>query len=266
MTREDQYCNYQRKDSIATKSTASGSNDSSQPKRGSPPLLDSIVGNTVWNRLLASESVWDSLNVTRNEDEDVLPQEIYYREKSRQSSAAVLCLTVWYEIRHFLKTTFAHPHILFTSLAVTGVVAGMGMWAITFEKDAHVNEKMATASFVAKETAAYFSNEFKRAFVPLYSLRAAVQHSGYFDDLVTKIGRYPNLLKAGDVEVPGGLANVRDVGGICDDVSALQKWEDLLDASTIENNDLFCELDKITVRHGVYKVATTGNRYIDSRE
>mmetsp|Transcript_19823 Transcript_19823/g.42534 ORF Transcript_19823/g.42534 Transcript_19823/m.42534 type:complete len:826 (+) Transcript_19823:97-2574(+) len=244
VTREDHYCNYQRKDSIATKSTASGSNDSSQPKRGSPPLLDSIVGNTVWNRLLASESVWDSLNVTRNEDEDVLPQEIYYREKSRQSSAAVLCLTVWYEIRHFLKTTFAHPHILLTSLAVTGLVAGVGMWAITSEKDAHVNEKMATASFVAKETAAYFSNEFKRAFVPLYSLRAAVQHSGYFDDLASKIGRYPNLLKAGDVEVPGGLANVRDVGGICDDVSALQKWEDLLDASTIEN-----DLEGLIVRY-----------------
>jgi len=110
------------------------------------------------------------------------------------------------------------------------------MWAINSEKDAYVKDKTATAEFVARETAVYFSNEFKRAFVPLYALREAVQHSGYFHELATQIGRYPNLLKEKNVEVPGGLANIRDISNICDDAVVLQRWEDLLDASTAEND------------------------------
>ena len=65
-----------------------------------------------------------------------------------------------------------------------------------------------------------------------------MRHSGYFDELATKIGPYPNLIEEEDVEVPGGLANFRNVEGICDDMEVMQKWEDLLDASMKENGRL----------------------------
>jgi len=227
----------QRKSSIDTlgAGTASISNDS-HSKTVTSSLGNSSSGKNIWNRLLRNESVWDSLNVTPNEDEDMLPQEIYCEKKFQPSGLSIVCLTIWYEIRHFCKTVYSHPTILLASLAVAGLVAGLGMWAITSEKDAYVSDKMTTAEFVAKETAMYFSNEFKRAFIPLYSLREAVLHSGYFDELATQIGRYPNILKENDVEIPGGLANIRDVAGICDGEDVLQKWEDLLDASTSEND------------------------------
>lgn len=231
--------------SVTLAGTASISNDSSS-KGGS----SWASGTNIWNRLLSSDSVWDSLNVVHNEDDDLdedgLPQEICHGHQSsrRPSGLSIVCLSIWYEIRHFCKTVYTHPSILLSSLAVVALVAGLGMWAITTERDAYKSTQMATATFVAKETAMYFSNEFKRAFVPLYSLREAVQHSGYFDELATKIGREPNLMMGHDVEVPGGLANLRDIEGICDDEEVLQNWEDLLDASTTEN-----DLDGLIVRY-----------------
>lgn len=53
-----------------------------------------------------------------------------------------------------------------------------------------------------------------------------------------EIGRYPNLLKENDVEVPGGLANLRNVEGICDDENVLEKWDELVSTSTSENGEL----------------------------
>ena len=64
----------------------------------------------------------------------------------------------------------------------------------------------------------------------------AVTHSGYFDDLASQIGRYPNLRKEDDVEVNGGLANLRNIEGICDDADTLDKWGDLVSTSTSEND------------------------------
>jgi len=224
----------QRKSSIDTHTGTASISDYSHSRTATSSLAS---GTNIWNRLLRKDSVWDSLNVIRNEDEDMLPQEIFYEEKHAQPSGlSIVGLTVWYEIRHFCKTVYSHPSILLTSLAVVALVASMGMWAITSEKDAYVSSQMATAQFVAKETSMYFSNEFKRAFVPLYSLREAVQHTGTFDGLASQIGRYPNLLKEENAEIPGGLANTRDVSGICDGEDVLEKWDDLLDASTKEND------------------------------
>ena len=69
-------------------------------------------------------------------------------------------------------------------------------------------------------------------------ISAAVTHSGYFDEMAYEIGRYPNLLKENDVEVPGGLANFRNVEGICDDENVLEKWNELVSTSTSENGEL----------------------------
>ena len=151
---------------------------------------------------------------------------------------------MYFEARHFLKTVVSHPHIWLCSLAVMGIVIGVGMWAITNEKDAYIEDRKQTAEFVARETATYFANEFKRAFLPLYSLREAVTHSGYFDDLAFKMGRYPANLLENDVPVEGGLANLRNIEGICDDEEVLAKWDELVSTSTTES-----DLDGLLVRY-----------------
>jgi class 3 adenylate cyclase len=184
----------------------------------------------IWTRLLGNDKVWDGLSADA--------------EGNERSGPKVLALGLWYETKHFVKTVIAHPQILLVSLAVTGLAIGLGMWAITGERDAYVADKKQTAEFVARETAAYFASEFKKAFVPLYSLREAIVHSGYFDDLATQIGRYPNRLKANDVEVPGGLANLRDIEGICDDPDILKKWGDLVSTVNREN-----DLDGMIIRY-----------------
>lgn len=133
------------------------------------------TGLNIWNRLLSTnDSVWESLNLVNNEDEDLFLYE--ESKKWRPTGLSVVCLSAWYEIRHFFKTVASHPHIWLTSLAVGGLVAGVGMWAISSECDAYVADKMQTAEFVARETATWFSNEFKRAFMPLYSLREGKCH------------------------------------------------------------------------------------------
>jgi len=217
----------QLSDDTAGGHTASLTHDSSQES-----FQDS---SNIWQRLLRKDSMWDSLNVVPNDDER-LPQEISYEKSRAPSDACVACRAAWYEVRHFCTTCARHPYILLASLTVAGLVAGVGLWALEAEREAYAQEMRATAAFVARETATYFSNEFKRAFVPLYALREAVQHSGHFHDLATQIGRYPHLLKEEAVAVPGGLANMRDVTNICDEEGVLQRWEDLLDASTAEND------------------------------
>lgn len=143
-------------------------------KASSSDYTASTAGSSnIWTRLLSSESVWDSLNVVHNSEDDEQLSDYDYEEKKawRPSGMAMVGLSMWYEIKHFFKTMAAHPHIWLVSLAVGGIVAGVGMWAVTNEKDAYVQDRMQTAEFVARETATYFSNEFKRAFLPLYSLR-----------------------------------------------------------------------------------------------
>ena len=157
--------NYKRRQSTDTSSVtvAASSSEGSSNSSGS---------SNIWNRLLSNESVWDSLNVIQNDNEDIISDYDYEEKRAwRPSGFGLVLMTAWYETRHFFKTMANHPHIWLVALAVGGIVAGVGMWAITNEKDAYVQDKMQTADFVARETATYFSNEFKRAFLPLYSLR-----------------------------------------------------------------------------------------------
>ncbi|KAL7547557.1 hypothetical protein ACHAWF_010850 [Thalassiosira exigua] len=198
--------------------------------------------SSVWNKLLPGgaegrASLWDELNgsayggVEGDNHDDISP-------------LSACCRGTWYEIRHFLSTALSHPEIWMSALAVGLLAGGLGAWAVTNERDAFAREKMRTAEFVARETAGYFASEFKKAFVPLYSVREAVLHSGTFDDLPGKIGRFPNRLKGEDVEVPGGLANVRDVEGVCDDPEVMEKWDDLVGRINREN-----DLNGLAVRY-----------------
>ncbi len=60
----------------------------------------------------------------------------------------VCAMGVWYEIRHFFRTLWKHPVIILVSLAVFGLVCGLGMWAVQSEREAYVKDKMDTAKFV----------------------------------------------------------------------------------------------------------------------
>lgn len=86
------------------------------------------------------------------------------------------------------------------------------------------------------------------ALLPLSSstFPAAVVHSGYFDELPNQIGRFPALLKEENKEINGGLANFRNVDGICDDEDILEKWTELVETSTRENGKLFLVHCQIT--------------------
>mmetsp|Transcript_11154 Transcript_11154/g.25332 ORF Transcript_11154/g.25332 Transcript_11154/m.25332 type:complete len:820 (+) Transcript_11154:127-2586(+) len=219
---------YRRKNTLDT-DTDSITVAATQQSQGSSQFTSTTVSN-LWNSLIRKESIWDTLQP--QEDDDV-PEE--FAEKSA-SGLTICAMSAWYEFRHNAKCFFSHPVIVFASLAVFALVCGVGMWAITGQKDAVVQERQNTAAFVATETAGYFASEFKKAFLPLYSLREAVHHSGYFDHLATEIGRYPNRLLKVNATIPGGLANVRNVTGICDNPELLAKWDNLVDTVNKEQD------------------------------
>ena len=182
--------------------TAYSSRASSGSRGGSS--IDTESSLNLWHRLLSNDSVWDNIHIITNDDdldEDEDEDLLYYREvhekqkrcckPSKDSSdgsnaITILFLTSYYELRHFLRTTFSHPHIWLSSLLVILGTFGLGYWAISSQRDAYVADKQTTAQFVARETADYFAKEFKRAFLPLYSLREAVIHSGHFDELADR--------------------------------------------------------------------------------
>jgi atrial natriuretic peptide receptor A len=142
-------------------------------------------------------------------------------------------LAWWYETRHFLKTIWKHPHILVTSLVAFGVVCGVGMVAITSEKNAYIQKQMSTAEFIARETGDWFANEFRKAMVPLYSVQQGVIHSNYFDEVAEEIGRYPNRLIPETVGTPKVLRNVT---GLCDDPDLQLKFREIVQPINEEND------------------------------
>ena len=144
---------YRRKNSLDT-DTDSITVAATQQSQGSSQFTSTTVSN-LWNSLIRKESIWDTLQP--QEDDDV-PEE--FAEKSA-SGLTICAMSAWYEFRHNAKCFFTHPLIVFASLAVFGLVCGVGMWAITGQKDAVVQERQNTAAFVATETAGYFASEFK---------------------------------------------------------------------------------------------------------
>ena len=71
--------------------------------------------------------------------------------------------------------------------------------------------------------------------VPLYSLREAIQYSGYFDSLRDQIGVYPNLFLQ-NAPIPGGDAVFRNITGICDQPDVLANWKSIVTKISDEHN------------------------------
>jgi len=214
----------------------------------------SSAGTNIWTKLMGrsgTEGLWDGLNTKsgnayedrnnkfNDDDED--------GEEERESCANSMQrwgLAWWYETRHFFKTVGKHPHISILSLLTFGILCTVGMVAINSERDAYIQKQKGTAEFVARETAQWFSNEFRRAMLPLYSVQQGVIHSGYFDDLPRQIGPYPNLVVPESEETP---FTKRDVTGICDDPHVISKWRSIVEPINADN-----DLDGIVVGYRLF--------------
>jgi hypothetical protein len=96
----------------------------------------------------------------------------------------------------------------------------------------------------ARETAQWFSDEFRRAMLPLYSVQQGVIHSGYFDSLPELIGPYPELVIPESLDTPFVKRNVT---GICDDPELVARWRDIVVPVNSEN-----DLDGIVVGYRLF--------------
>lgn len=201
------------------------------------------TSTNIWAKLIGgNESVWDGLDGredvyddpddthTTTDNNDLISTKSRYEDEGicGLTPLKVCGMSAWYETRHFFRTLGKHPVIVLVSLAVFGLVCGLGMWAVQSEREAYVKDRMDTAKFVARETADYFANEFRRSMVPLYALREAIQYSGYFDALPDQIGNFPQNLQALNVSILGGEMTQRNITGICDQPDVLDNWKSVI--------------------------------------
>jgi hypothetical protein len=85
--------------------------------------------------------------------------------------------------------------------------------------------------------------------LPLYSIQQGVIHSGYFDDLSSDIGPYPNLVISNDDDdITDAIGDVRrNVTGICDNRDLVNRWRDIVVPVNSEN-----DLDGIVVGYRLF--------------
>ena len=85
----------------------------------------------------------------------------------------------------------------------------------------------------ARETGEWFSNEFRKAMLPLYSVQQGVVHSQYFDDAAIEIGRFPHRVIP---ETLNEMKIMRNVTGICDDPTLQLRWREIVEPVNQEND------------------------------
>lgn len=118
------------------------------------------TSTNIWAKLLGgNESVWDGLDGRddvyddhndNNDHDDLISTKSRYENEGICGTAPlkICCMGAWYETRHFFETLGKHPVIIVVSLAVFGLVCGLGMWAVESEREAFVMDRMDTAKFV----------------------------------------------------------------------------------------------------------------------
>ena len=120
----------------------------------------SSANTNIWSKLMGGQSgVWDGLDGKNvfddddfDDDDSVMgmggPHMVKKGAKYCRDNMRICGLGWWYETRHFLKTIWRHPHILLVSLVAFAVVCGVGMVAVTSEKNASIQKQMMTAEFI----------------------------------------------------------------------------------------------------------------------
>eukprot|EP00984_Skeletonema_dohrnii_P009306 scaffold3549_cov110-Skeletonema_dohrnii-CCMP3373.AAC.8 len=227
-----------------------GTAETADPQSGSESGTDftSSTGSNIWSKLMShNESLWDGVDGKGAFDDDDDDESVFNDDGKNgdcRKSMKRCGLTWWWETQHFFSTMMRYPHILVISLVTFGVLCGVGIAAIIAEKENYIAKQKSTAQFVARETANWFSDEFRRAMLPLYSVQQGVLHSGYFDSLPEKIGRFPNLVIPGTEETD---FTVRNVTGICDDRDMINKFRSIVRPINQDN-----DLDGIVVGYRLF--------------
>jgi len=188
--------------------------------------------NNIWTKMLfpANKSMWDRIageTLDQDEDEDDASHLIDpdLQGSSCQTLARRCGLSTLYEIRHFCLTCIKHPSICLFSLIAFGITCGTGIAALNMQRDQSITKAQHTATFIATETADWFTQEFRNAMLPLYAVQQAVMHSTYFDLLPSEIGPFPERIILGSNET----LIKRNVSGICDDPYLQAKWKSIID-------------------------------------
>jgi len=126
----------------------------------------SSAGTNIWTKLLGGNStLWDGIDgKDAFDDADDYSDDggldnsshiggMYYGTKEEhlktcKTAMRRVGLSWWYEIRHFMKTVWNHPHIWMVSLLSFGILFGVGMFAINAERDRYIKKQTMTADFI----------------------------------------------------------------------------------------------------------------------
>lgn len=145
-----------KKGSIFRRLSFVGSHDGTletEPQSGSESGTDysSSTGSNIWSRLMNSnESLWDGVDGKGafDDDESVYDEDGKNNVDDCRKSMKRCGLTWWWETQHFFSTMIRYPHILLISLLTFGVLCGVGIAAITAEKENYIEKQKSTAQFV----------------------------------------------------------------------------------------------------------------------
>jgi atrial natriuretic peptide receptor A len=195
-----------------------------------------------WTRIFTSNAtLWDNIHGNTFDRGDVDDDEnVAFSPTTCRQTTHFCLLSMYYESVHFFKNLIKNPHLALISLAVCGAFLALSLLLIESQKNATIDKAQATANWIACETAEYFSAQFKRSLVPLYTVQQSVSLSSYFDDLHDAIGPYPNRI------IPGTETSklMRDVTDVCGDPNVQGLWKEVVYPSIAVN-----KLDDIVIAY-----------------
>ena len=142
---------YSRKSSV-TKIFKRRGSDATADTLSSRTSYSSSAGTNIWTKLLGgnNEALWDGINgkdAFDDNDDELLDDDQYY-DNSCSTSTKRCGLSWWYEVKHWTKTIYNHPHIWMLSFAAFGVLCGVGMLAINSQRDNYIAKQKGTANFI----------------------------------------------------------------------------------------------------------------------
>ena len=123
----------------------------------------SSAGTNIWTKLLGgNDFLWDGINgkdaFDESQDDEFEdnstnslgngPDGFKDDVKTCQTNMKRCSLSWWYEVKHWTKTIYNHPHIWMLSFAAFGVLCGVGMLAINSQRDNYIAKQKGTANFI----------------------------------------------------------------------------------------------------------------------
>ena len=111
----------------------------------------SSSGSNIWSKLMNyNDSLWDGVDGKGafDDDDDSVYDDDGKSNGDCRKNMKRCGLTWWWETQHFFSTMVRYPHILVISLLTFGVLCGVGIAAITAERDNYIQKQKSTAQFV----------------------------------------------------------------------------------------------------------------------